>query len=180
METNTIYLEFLERNKVLFKCWYPISKERLWKALSDTEELGQWFMKTEWDFQVGGKFKFEGGWDGWIEVLREFECIQCNSSNNAFTRFDLKSVKNGTELQLTDQIPEDLAAPQDDSIYNMQPGGKGTHWIGLLAGWEDFLLALTSHITNKEIEDHFDRLCAKYSAFLKKKYAATVSDANKQ
>ena len=173
METCKIHLEFLEHNKVLFTCRYPISKERLWKALSDTGELEQWFMKTEWDFQVGGKFKFESGWDGWIEALREFEYLQCNSSNNAFTRFDLKPVENGTELHLTDQIPKDLASPQEDTICNMQPGGKGTHWVGLLAGWEDFLLALGNHTTNTEIEDHFDRLCLKYKDLLQEKYAST-------
>lgn len=170
MKSKKVNLEFLDRNKILFKCDYQISKERLWNAISKTEELNQWFMKTEWDFQVGGKFTFEGGWEGWIEELSEFEFIQFNSSNKSFTRFDLKPAKNGMLLLLTDQISQDLVAPPGDDIHSFQPGGQGTHWTGLLAGWEDFLLALESHLANKEIEDHFDPLCLKYKSLLEKKY----------
>ena len=82
----------------------------------------------------------------------------------------MKPLENGTELHLTDQIPLDLDAPSGDNIHNLQPGGQGTHWVGLLAGWEDFLLALENHLANKGIEDHFDHLCLKYESLLKKKY----------
>ena len=170
MKSEKVNLEFLDRNKVLFKCHYQVPKERLWNAISKTEELNQWFMKTEWDFREGGKFTFEGGWEGWIEKLNEFEFVQFNSSAKSFTRFDLKPAENGTELHLTDQIPLDLVAPPDKNIHNIQPGGQGTHWVGLLAGWDDFLLALESHLANKEIEDHFDHLCLKYKSLLEKKY----------
>ncbi len=101
MNPGKVSLEFLDKNKVIFKCRYHISKERLWNSLTKTDELNKWFMKTEWDFREGG---------------------------------------------------------------------KGTHWVGLLAGWDDFLLALESHLTNKEIEDHFDHLCQKYKNLLGKKY----------
>lgn len=173
MRSEQMRFEFLESNKVLFKCHYQVSKERLWNAISKTEELGQWFMKTEWDFRVGGKFTFEGGWEGWIEALSAFEFVQFNSSNKSFTRFDVKPFANGTELHVTDQIPQDLVAPSDDHMHNIQPGGEGTHWVGLLAGWEDFLLALESHLTNKEIGDHFDPLCLKYKSLLEKKYGSS-------
>lgn len=174
MESKNINVEFPDRNKVLLKCHFHISKEKLWSAISRTEELNQWFMKTDWDFRVGGKFTFEGGWKGWIEDLNEFEFIQLNSSDKSFTRFDLKPVENGIELHLTDQIPRDLVAPSNDPLQNAQPGGPGTHWVGLLAGWEDFLLALESHLANEEIKDHFDGLCLKYKSLLTKKYGSAV------
>lgn len=170
MELEKVTLEFLDKNKVRFTCRYPVSKERLWKAISDTKELNLWFMKTEWDFQVGGKFNFEEGWDGWIEELSEFEHIQLNSAKDAFTRFDIKPVETATELHLTDQIPKDLTAPSEDSIYNIQPGGKGTHWVGLLAGWHDFLLALDNHLAHKEIQDFFYDFSLKYKNLLEQKY----------
>ncbi len=173
MKYDPVILEFLDSNKVLFKYHYQVSQERLWNALSNTAALSQWFMKTEWDFREGGRFKFEGGWEGWIEALREFEFIQFNSSTKSFTRFDLKPMKNGAELQLTDQLPQDLVAPQGDALHNLQPGGQGTHWVGLLAGWDDFLLALEHYLANKEIEDHFDHLCLKYKDHLEKKYGST-------
>ncbi|MEM1340288.1 MAG: SRPBCC domain-containing protein [Bacteroidota bacterium] len=171
MVSEKVQIKFLAGNRVLFKSFYEVPKVQLWHAITKPEELENWFMKTEIDIRVGGKFAFKGGWKGWIENLKVFEYIQYNSSLESFTRLDIISTKNGVELHLKDQIPEDMIAPTDPGIQHIQPGGNGTHWVGLLAGWHDFLLALHSHLLREEVEDHFDLLCLKYRKILNDRYA---------
>ncbi len=161
---------YLDKNTVLFVREYAVSGDRLWQAVSQQDELSIWFMETNLELRIDGKYEFKDGWNGWIGDLREPDFIQFNSSNESFTRFVLKPGATGTELHLIDRLPPDISAPPDNQIQNQQPGGKGTHWVGLLAGWHDFLEALKSYLAGEKIEDNYETLCMQYSNFLQKKY----------
>ena len=127
-------------------------------------------METDLELQIDGKYEFKDGWSGWIGDFREHQFIQFNSSNESFTRFELKPGPKVTELHLIDRLPPDITAPSDNHLQNRQPGGKGTHWVGLLAGWHDFLNGLKSHLGQEKIEDNYETLCAQYVNFLQKQY----------
>ena len=47
---------------------YAVTPERLWRALTDANELGEWLMKNDFKAEVGHRFHFRAkpqpGWDG--------------------------------------------------------------------------------------------------------------------
>ncbi|MEV0948149.1 SRPBCC family protein [Rhodococcus sp. NPDC049939] len=53
------YFEFKGRPAVRFRCAYPYSKQRLWKAVSEPDELVRWFPSAvRIDPYVGGDIEF--------------------------------------------------------------------------------------------------------------------------
>ncbi len=161
---------YINTHTVLFERKYPTSLQRLWKAVSEKNELDTWLMETEIDLRAGGKFEFKGGWNGWIGELKEFEYIQFNSAEDAFSRFELEPLDGFCLLRLIDKLPADITAPKGSAMENSQPGGKGTHWVGLLAGWHDFLDGLEAYLAGERIEDNYSKLCHMYGAFLERKF----------
>ncbi|MEZ5018111.1 MAG: SRPBCC domain-containing protein [Flavipsychrobacter sp.] len=165
---QSIQLNTLDKNTAVFIGQYNVSLAKIWQAISTDEGLAKWFMKSKMDVEVGGVFQFEGGWEGWIAALKELEYIQFNSSEVSYTRFELRPTTVGVELRLVDKLPPAIEAQGDSDIQNFQPNGKGTHWVGLLAGWHDFLLALESYLAKKEIADNYKELCDVYKDLLDK------------
>lgn len=161
---------FLDRHTISFKRSFMVSTERLWAAVSTKQELDVWFMETDLELRVNGQYTFKDGWDGWISELKPFECIQCDSSEVSYTRFDLESQGKGTLLTVTDRLKPDLIMDKQENIWDLQPGGPGTHWVGIVAGWHDFLEALEAHIYGNPVQDHYHELCLFYADFLKQHY----------
>ena len=170
-----VQLVFLNENTIMLSYDYSAPIEKLWNAVSQPEELSKWMMKTEMERSVGGHFNFEGGWTGWIGELKEQEHIQFNSSDESYTRFELKQgINDNVGLRLVDKLRQDLVAPSQEEIQNRQYGGMGTHWVGLLAGWHDFLLALEAYLAHEQIADYYDPLCKHYDEQLRNKYQGSL------
>jgi hypothetical protein len=88
--------------------------------------------------------------------------VQFNNSHESFTRFEIEPDGDGTLFHLIDKLPGDfvmeVGSRQDNPIedsdtekmrlvgYN-QPGGPGTHWTGVVAGWHAFVDSLESYLT---------------------------------
>ena len=58
--------EFVDTHTIRFRRRFDVDVERVWRAVTTKSEMDQWFMVTELDLRVGGRFSFEGGWDGWV------------------------------------------------------------------------------------------------------------------
>ncbi|HKD00817.1 MAG TPA: SRPBCC domain-containing protein [Terriglobales bacterium] len=56
------------KNDLRFEAVYPYSPERVWRALTDPVELGQWLMPNDFEARLGHKFQFKTrpvpGFDG--------------------------------------------------------------------------------------------------------------------
>jgi hypothetical protein len=51
-----------------------------------------------------------------------------------------------------------------DRLY--QPGGPGTHWSGVAAGYHGFVDSLEGHITGTKTDSNYDDMCRTYQTVL--------------
>ena len=100
----------MKRN-LRFENVYPHPVEKVWRALTDPEALGEWLMKNDFKPELGHKFQFRAdpqrGWDGVVdcEVLEIDEPRRLAYSwrgGNLDTKvtYTLEAVGNDTRLIL--------------------------------------------------------------------------------
>lgn len=120
----------LETAVVVFERRFRVPRERVWRALTDPEEVGGWLAPAEIDPWVGGKFvlRFEHGHArGTITELREPEVIAYTwneGETDSLVRFELEPDGDGTRLRLRHTFEGDV----DLSGY----GGGWHHHLELL------------------------------------------------
>ncbi len=92
--------------EVVFERRFEAPRERVWRALTDSEELAGWLAPAEIDMRVGGSvvLKFEDGDErGTITELREPEVIAYTwneGETDSLVRFKLEPEGGGTRLVL--------------------------------------------------------------------------------
>jgi uncharacterized protein YndB with AHSA1/START domain len=92
--------------EVVFEQWFEASRERVWRALTDPDELAGWLAPAEIDMRVGGSvvLRFEDGDErGTITELREPEVIAYTwneGETDSLVRFELEPDDGGTRLIL--------------------------------------------------------------------------------
>ena len=167
---------FIDRHTILLqRRFVDIDIERLWRAITTKSELDQWFMTTELDLRNEGKYTFSGGWDGWISNLKPPHHLQFNSSQTSFTRFEIAGDNDGVLFSLIDRLrvnatPPDAPNETDETQAYHQPGGQGTHWTGVLAGWHCFVDALEDYLAGRDNNDDYEQKCIAYDHFLTNHY----------
>jgi hypothetical protein len=68
---------------------------------------------------------------------------------------------------MTDQLPPGLLPSGASSeLAVKQPGGPGTHWVGLMAGWHMFMDSLTNYLGASIITPPFYTLEKSYDNLL--------------
>jgi uncharacterized protein YndB with AHSA1/START domain len=133
--------------------------ERVWRALTDPDELAGWLAPAEIDLRVGGHvvLKFEEREHrGTITELREPEVLAYTwdeARTNSLVRFKLEPEAGGTRLTLrhTFELEADLS--------------------GYGGGWHQHLELLAGHVTGAPVDWDRDRFRE-----LKAEYAARASD----
>lgn len=126
-------------------------------------------MVTELELQEDGRYSFEGGWDGWISDIDAPHHIQFNSPNGGSTRFEIERDGAGSRLALIDRLPSDFLCPltdESDELVIHQPGGPGTHWTGVAAGWHGFVDYLECHLGARPYESDDRAMCLQYDTYL--------------
>ena len=158
----------LDKNTLVFERYLPVAPDKLWDAIATKEGLSHWFMPTEYEIVKGGRFSFQGGWDGTISQLYPPHNIQFtpDESQHAYLRFEITATNGGSVFKLIDKMgsAQDAArafpgAPQH-RIH--QPGGPGTHWSGIIAGYHGFVDELQGYITGHKPDSDNDDLCKSY------------------
>ena len=92
--------------EVVFERWFEAPQERVWRALTDPEELAGWLARAEIDLRVGGSvvLKFEEGDErGTITQLQELEVLAYTwneGKTDSLVRFELEPDGSGTLLTL--------------------------------------------------------------------------------
>jgi uncharacterized protein YndB with AHSA1/START domain len=132
----------IEGAEVRFERRFAAPRERIWRALTDPEELGGWLAPAEVDLRVGGSvvLKFDDGDErGTITELREQEVIAYTwneGKTDSLVRFELESEGDGTRLTLRHTFEGEV----DFSSYG---GGWHHHLEQLMAqmagspiGWD--------------------------------------------
>lgn len=140
--------ELSEPGTLTFQRALPVDRRRVWGAISDPAELSQWFMETTMEARVGGRFSFKDGWDGFVSAFEPGSAIAFSADQGGQTRFEVADGADGTRFRLVDRMAPGAAAPEGGSgdPAVRQPGGPGTHWVGVAAGWHDFVDSLLDHL----------------------------------
>lgn len=162
-------------NTVVFRRQLSVNREHAWPFISQLEKLAKWHIPTEWDFQEGGRFEFKNAWGGHIEVLQPGWLIKFRADEGGFTSFEFAVSEYGTEFVLTDYMGPEVVVPQEvmhepDSVQRQQPGGPGTHWHGVLAGWHCGTDAFQALVAGSAVDLPYDRFSALYQVLLHARY----------
>ena len=149
-----------DRHTMRFSRVFERTSAQLWPYLIDPEHLRNWYMETSWDYRVGGRFSFKFGWEGVIEEIQPEVTIAFRADEGGLTRFLLEPVGTGCRFSIIDSMRAGFVTPDhlvanDPPQMTRQPGGPGTHWIGIITGWHGFVDSLEQYVTGKEMPEAF-------------------------
>lgn len=140
--------ELSDPGTLTFRRELPVDRKRVWGAISDPAELSQWFMETTMEARVGGRFSFKHGWDGVVSALEPGSAIAFTADQGGQTRFEVADSENSTRFRLVDRMGPGVTA-HDGGLgerVSGQPGGPGTHWVGIAVGWHGFVDSLLDYL----------------------------------
>jgi hypothetical protein len=114
------------------------------------------------------------GWEGWVEEFSAPFHIQYNTSKISFTRFETITDSGSSIFRLIDKFNPTALCPNNlptvpgipDDVLRNQPGGIGTHWVGIVAGWHEIVDALHNHLCGAKPKPSQVELCLHYNNFL--------------
>lgn len=158
---------FSAENTISFERQLPCTVTEAWQAVTDPESLGVWFIETRMDFRDGGRFEFIGAWRGRVADIVPERSVGYVADEGGVTRFEVFARAGGSGVRMTDRVgpaelpPEDHAPPG-----SFQPGGPGTHWAGVIAGWHGFMDALVRYLGGDAPTHAMNALIALYAARL--------------
>lgn len=140
---------FINRRTLEFVRTYPHPIERVWRAITEPDELRRWFIPTtKWDLKEGGAFRFhDDGFMGEILSIEAPRFVRFGSNPltgqepGSFFQYELTPVEGGTRLRFIQ-----YAAP--GAVWEGRPDGRNdVPWAGgNLGGWHEFWEALGAHL----------------------------------
>ena len=156
--------------------------EQVWKTVSTKEGLKTWWMaadKIEIDLRPGGIFQHH--WQSTIVDVRENALIAFNEM-----QLELKSNGEGTLFSFVGRVKVDgVPGPsqiegqaEEDELDVTQPGGPGTLWTGVAAGWHCQVDALETAIIGRTFEHTWEDGCRFYAGYLGDLYRWERFDGN--
>ena len=96
--------------------------ERVWHALTDRDELGEWLLPNDFAPRVGHRFTFRGGRRLGLPAVVHCEVLDLDAPHRLVLRWDegtgssdttveftLRWVDGGTELRIEHRAPVDVA-----------------------------------------------------------------------
>ena len=136
---------FIDRFTVEYVRVFPHPIERVWRAITVSAELRDWFMPGEIEPRAGGAFRFaSGNWTGSVLAFEPPRLVRLRNGGDevGYFEYELAEVADGTRLRFVQHF-------SPDGVYG-QPGdtrpGAGTPWPGAVNGWHEFWEALGDHL----------------------------------
>jgi len=132
---------FIDRWTIEYVRVYRHPIERIWRAITDPKEFGQWFIRGEIDLKKGGAYKFLAG--DFSGVVREIDPPHFIRFGNAvssgaagYFQYELETVTDGTRMRFVQHFPStDIYTPTPDDLGGDIPV-PGTPWKpGFVGGW---------------------------------------------
>ena len=159
----------LDRRTLTWERDLTVDADTLWQAIATRDGLAHWFMPTDTEIEEGGRFSFTGGWDGTVTRVEPGRLVEFtpDAAEGASLRFELEETDAGFRFRLTDTMAPDADASAlfgDDTaaVQKHQPGGPGTHWSGVAAGYHGFVDALVAHLAGTEATFDYDAMARTY------------------
>ena len=144
----------LTNHTVSFTRLLNTNRSTAWSYLADDKNIATWMFPAEFEAVGGAPFSFAPeGWHGTIGVLEKEKELRFDAVAEGWTWFRLDEFEGKTRLRLWDYLPPDFVVPndvlRDGALSEVQPGGEGTHWQGVLAGWHTGLDTLADSFSMK-------------------------------
>ena len=121
---------------------YPVAAARLWTALTDPDELRQWFLPVSGELWPGGAFQAEGNAGGEIRKCERERLLRFTwgdeSSIVELRLHEGAGVAASTRLELVHTVPLELAGD-----------GTGAFYVG--PGWDFALHALAAYLAGNAL-----------------------------
>lgn len=144
---------FIDRFTVEYIRVYPHPIERVWRALTEPEELAGWFMVAEIDPYAGGTFRFDatGSWSGSVLVFEAPHLLKLGHKPGSFPgyfQYELTEVPGGTRMRFVEHF-----SPNGEYPFRGDGSpGDGTPWPGSVSGWHELWDALGAHLDGRPID----------------------------
>jgi uncharacterized protein YndB with AHSA1/START domain len=132
---NDDLARFVDRYTVEYLRTFPHPIERVWRAIVDPAEIGQWFdPPTKWDLREGGAYRFDDDMSGAILAYEPPRLIRFQDTTkngpDAWFQFELEPVEGETRMRFSQHTTPGVAHEQQP------PHAWDTCWYpGLLGGW---------------------------------------------
>jgi uncharacterized protein YndB with AHSA1/START domain len=127
---------FIDRWTVEYVRTYPHPIDRVWRAITDPKEFGQWFIRGDVELREGGAFQFQsGGWTGKVLAIEPPRRIRFGDALSYF-EYELSGVAGGTRMRFVQHFdPAIVHTPVPDDLGGDIPV-PGTPWKpGFVGGW---------------------------------------------
>jgi uncharacterized protein YndB with AHSA1/START domain len=152
----------LARNTMSWTRTIDAPVERVWQVVTQKEHLDEWYMPAQQvELRLGGKHDwFQAG--GVVDeyepprVIRFYEPMR-----RSWQGFSVEPDGGGVLFTLTDRMGDGVywddteweetekgwVQLPDERIAVRSPGGRGTHWVGVAAGYHGFVDSLDTYLT---------------------------------
>lgn len=146
---------------------FTVTPERLWKAVSNPEEVGVWLLPATFEPKTGATYEFHSrpAMTGTLGECHPEHAIRFDSTNGAFWRFAIERAERNSDATQMLLTVEDRMTLESVTQF---PGGPNKAWNpGVTAGWHQILDALEHHLTAHHPPNiDYPRLCKFYDRVL--------------
>ena len=148
----------LDRRTAQFVRRVPFALDDAWCLLADTDKARQWLFGVEWELRPGGAFRLPDAGpgiaaQGLVAELHPDEVLELAAEDGSTVRFEAIDASGSararrdipnyageiTEFRVTNRVPETAGVPErlreTTAEQIAQPGGTGTHCVGVVAAW---------------------------------------------
>ena len=144
--------------------------DEVWRTISTAEGLARWWGMPihALELRVGGAFKHH--WENTVAAFKEGEHIDFAEPKGAYVgtgglRFEIAADGEATMFTLLDTWSKGAVFEGGGALAH-QPGGPGTPWIGVAAGWHSGVDALRRLFDGDAPTHDYERLCRFYAGHL--------------
>lgn len=148
----------LDRRTAQFIRRVPSAPDAAWCFLADTGKARQWLFGVEWEFHPGGRFRMPDAGagiaaQGLVAELHPGQVLELAAEDGGTIRFEAQDASGSararrdipnytgaiTEFRVTNRVSATAGAPEGiretTAEQIAQPGGTGTHCVGVVAAW---------------------------------------------
>ena len=148
----------LDRSTAQFVRRVPSAPDDAWGLLADTGKARQWLFGVEWEFHTGGRFRLPEAdlgiqAQGLIAELNPGQMLELAAEDGGTVRFEAQDASSSArarrdipnysgsivEFRITNQVSPMAGVPErlreTTTEHVAQPGGTGTHCVGVVAAW---------------------------------------------
>ncbi len=134
---------------ILKEVFYPHKIDKVWKAISDKNQISEWFVKADFEAKIGYHYKFyhEGTIIRGVVLVANplFELVYTWRVND----IDMETI---VKWQLSEQGNGTLLKLEHSGISNYETENAIKMFSQFTSGWENCITELMKYLSTSEVE----------------------------